>query len=220
MTLDLRVYVITTALPKLGRDHLAIAAAAVRGGATVLQFRDKSMTDADFAAAAARLLTITRPAGVPLIVNDRVEIAIAIGAEGVHVGRHDAQVREVRRRLPTGMILGASVTNYQEAIEAADADYLGVGPIFPTGSKADATPPMGLEELARICRQVRRPVVAIGGITQHNLEAVIQAGAAGSAVIAGVAEAADMALATADLRNAWDASSGAPEFRNALRQTQ
>ena len=220
MTLDLRVYVITTTLPKLGRDHLAIAAAAVRGGATVLQFRDKSMIDADFAAAAARLLQIARPAGVPPIVNDRVEIAIAIGAEGVHVGRRDAQVRELRRRLPADMILGASATNYQEAIEAVDADYLGVGPIFPTGSKADATPPIGLDELARICRQVRRPVVAIGGITQHNVDAVIQAGAAGSAVIAAVAEAADMASATADLRSACDAASRTHVSRNSLPHAQ
>ena len=92
MKLDLRVYVITTTLPHLGRDHLAIAEAAVRGGATVLQFRDKTMRDAEFAATATRILSIARQGGVPLIVNDRVEIAAAIGAEGVHVGRADAAV--------------------------------------------------------------------------------------------------------------------------------
>jgi thiamine-phosphate pyrophosphorylase len=205
MKLDLRVYVITTSLPQFGRDHIAIAEAAVRGGATVVQFRDKTMSDAEFTATAARLLQITRAARVPLIVNDRVEVAAAIGAQGVHVGQHDAPVREVRRALPAGMIVGASATNLAEALEVgeAGADYLGVGPVFPTGSKADATPPLGLEELAKICRAVQRPVVAIGGITRHNLKQVIEVGAAGAAVIAAVAEAPDMAVATAELVRTW-----------------
>jgi thiamine-phosphate pyrophosphorylase len=207
MKLDLRVYVITTSLPRLGRDHMAVAEAAVRGGASAVQFRDKTMDNAEFAATAARILQITRTAGVPLIINDRVEIAIAIGAEGVHVGRHDAQVRDLRHSLPANMILGASATSLAEALEASDAgaDYLGVGPVFPTGSKADATPPIGLDELAKICRAVRQPVVAIGGITRYNLKQVIEAGVTGSAVIAAVAEAPDMQRATAELASIWDA---------------
>lgn len=206
MKLDLRVYVITTSLPRLGRDHIAVAEAAVRGGASLVQFRDKTMDNAEFAATAVRILQITRPAGVPLIVNDRVEIAIAIGAEGVHVGRHDAQVRDLRRALPANMLLGASATSLEEALAASDAgaDYLGVGPIFPTGSKADATPPLGLDELANICRTVHPPVVAIGGINRHNLKQVIEAGVQGAAVIAAVAEASDMQRATAELAHIWE----------------
>jgi thiamine-phosphate pyrophosphorylase len=205
MKLDLRVYVITTSLPRIGRDHLAIAHAVVRGGANILQFRDKTMTDTEFTATAARLLEITRAAGVPLIINDRVEIAMAVGAAGVHVGQHDAHVREVRRLLPANMIVGGSATRLAEALEVSEAgaDYLGVGPVFSTGSKADATPPMGLEELAKICRAVRQPVVAIGGITRHNLEQIIKAGAAGAAVIAAVAEAPDMVGATTELADIW-----------------
>lgn len=205
MKLDLRVYVITTTLPHLGRDHLAIAEAAVRGGATILQFRDKTMNNAEFAATASRILAVTR-GKIPLIVNDRVEIAAAIGAEGVHVGRGDIAVRNVRRRLPPGMVIGASATCCDEAKAACDAgaDYLGVGPIFPTGSKADATPPMGLDELARICREVRLPVVAIGGIHARNLKSIVEAGAAGAAVIAAVCEAQDMVKATAELRKTWE----------------
>jgi thiamine-phosphate pyrophosphorylase len=207
MNLDLRVYVITTTLPHLGRDHFAIAEAAVRGGATVLQFRDKTMPDAEFASTASRILSIARKSGVPLMVNDRVEIAAAIGADGVHVGRGDAAVRDIRRSLPPGMIVGASATCYDEAIAACDAgaDYLGVGPIFSTSSKADATPPLGLGELARICGDVKLPVVAIGGINVGNLKSIVEAGAAGAAVIAAVAEAADVTAATAELRIAWDA---------------
>jgi thiamine-phosphate pyrophosphorylase len=206
MKLDLRVYVITTSLPRLGRDHIAVAEAAVRGGAGIVQFRDKTMDNAEFIATAVRILQITRPAGVPLIVNDRVDIAIAMGAEGVHVGRHDAQVRGLRRSLPANMILGASATTFDEALEASDAgaDYLGVGPVFPTASKADAKPPLGLDELAKICRAVHSPVVAIGGITQENLKQVIDAGVTGAAVIAAVAEAADMQRATAELARIWD----------------
>jgi thiamine-phosphate pyrophosphorylase len=206
MKLDLRVYVITTSLPRLGRDHASIAEAAVRGGASIVQFRDKTMDNAEFARTAERILQIARPAGVPLIINDRVEIAIAIGAEGVHVGRHDAQVRDLRRALPSNMVVGGSATSLDEALEASDAgaDYLGVGPVFPTGSKADATPPIGLDELTKICRAVRQPVVAIGGITCENLKQVIEAGVAGAAVIAAVAEAPDMERATAELAGVWD----------------
>jgi thiamine-phosphate pyrophosphorylase len=207
MNLDLRVYVITTTLPHLGRDHFAIAEAAVRGGATVLQFRDKTMPDAEFASAATRILSIARQSGVPLIVNDRVEVAAAVGADGVHVGRTDAAVRDIRRWLPPGMIIGVSATCYDEAIAACDAgaDYLGVGPIFSTASKADAAPPLGLGELARVCGDVKLPVVAIGGVNVRNLKSIMEAGAAGAAVIAAVAEAADVAAATAELRMAWDA---------------
>ena len=209
MSVDLRVYVITTALPRLGRDHLAIAEEAVRGGASVLQFRDKTMNDAEFTAAATSVLHIARQGGVPLIVNDRVEIAVAIGAAGVHVGRGDASALDIRRYLPAGMMIGASATSYDEAMATVNdgADYLGVGPIFPTGSKTDATPPIGLDELARICRAVKLPVVAIGGIHQKNLRQVIEAGAQGAAVIAAVAEAPDMIAATAELRGIWDALS-------------
>ena len=207
MKLDLRVYVITTTVPRLGRDHFAIAEAAVRGGATILQFRDKTMPDAEFASTASRILSIARHSGVPLVVNDRVEIAAAIGADGVHVGRGDAAVGNIRRSLPPGMIVGASATCYPEALAARDAgaDYLGVGPIFSTASKADAAPPIGLGELARICGAVRLPVVAIGGINAGNLKSIMEAGAAGAAVIAAVAEAANITAATTELRIAWDA---------------
>ena len=205
MNLDLRVYVITTMLPRLRRDHVSIAEAAVRGGATVLQFRDKTMNDAEFAATASRLLTVTRQGNIPLIVNDRFVVAAAVGAEGVHVGRADAKVTEIRIAAPS-MVIGASATSYEQALAACDAgaDYLGVGPIFPTGSKADATPPMGLTELARICRDVKLPVVAIGGIHRGNLKSIVDAGVAGAAVIAAVCEAGDVAAAAMELRSAWE----------------
>lgn len=206
MKLDLRLYVITTSLPQLGRDHRAVAEAALAGGATMLQFRDKQMGDSVFAATAADLLTMARAAGVPLIVNDRVEIAAAIGADGVHVGQEDLAIGEVRRMTPRGMIVGVSATCYDEAVAACDggADYVGVGPVFPTGSKADSAPPMGVTELERICREIPLPVVAIGGITISNLRSIVEAGAAGAALIAAIAEAQDMREATKHLKCEWE----------------
>jgi thiamine-phosphate pyrophosphorylase len=205
MHLDLRVYVITACVPELGRTHEQVAAAAIRGGATAIQFRDKTMSDKQFAETATRVAVLTRAAGVPLIINDRVAIAVAIGADGIHIGRSDGDVREIRKALPAGMILGVSVTNYLEALEmdATDADYLGVGPIFPTGSKDDAAPAIGLEELARIHRDVNKPLIAIGGINQGNLRRVIEAGAAGAAVISAVTHAPGMVAAVAELRDVW-----------------
>lgn len=203
--LDLRVYVITSLVPELGRSHEDVAKAAIKGGATVIQFRDKTMGDREFTETAARLVALARLSGVPLIINDRVEAAIAVGADGVHIGRTDGDVRMVKPSLPPDMILGVSATDYREAVRLSttDADYLGVGPIFPTISKDDATPAIGPDELASICRNIRKPVVAIGGINRNNLRRIIDAGAAGAAVISAVTHAPDMLAAVADLKSLW-----------------
>lgn len=206
--LDLRVYVITADVPHLGRTHEDVAAAALAGGARIIQFRDKEISNDEFAATARRLQQLTREHNALLIINDRVEIAVALRADGIHVGQHDLAVADVKRLTRPGMILGVSATNYAEAIALADsgADYLGVGPIFPTPSKADATPPIGLNELTRICRDIPVPIVAIGGISQSNLPAIIGAGAAGAAVISAISSAPDMTAATAALLGTWSKS--------------
>jgi thiamine-phosphate pyrophosphorylase len=163
------------------------------------------MDDQQFKDIAIKLAKLTHAAGVPLIVNDRVAIAVEAGADGVHIGRQDGNAHDIRRVLPAEMILGVSATSYLEAVEMSTAggDYLGVGPIFPTGSKDDAAPPMGLNELARICRDINQPIVAIGGINRGNLRGVIDAGAAGAAVISAVTRAPDMAAAVAELTGIW-----------------
>ncbi|MDT8068920.1 MAG: thiamine phosphate synthase [Terriglobia bacterium] len=203
--LDLRVYIITASVPHLGRTHEDVALAALAGGARIIQFRDKEISDEEFAAIAQRLLQLTRKHNALLIINDRVEVALAIGADGVHVGQHDLAFAEVKRISCPGMIIGISATDYSEAISLASsgADYLGVGPIFPTPSKADATPPIGLDELARICRDIRIPIVAIGGITESNLPQIINIGVAGAAVISAISSAPDMTAATAALLGVW-----------------
>jgi thiamine-phosphate pyrophosphorylase len=204
--LDLRVYVITANQPQLGRTHEDVAVAALEGGARIIQFRDKEIDDEEFTAVARRLQQLTWKHNAFLIINDRVEIAVAMGADGVHVGQQDLAFTEVKRLAHPGMIVGVSATNYSEAAALAKAgvDYLGVGPIFPTPSKADATPPIGLVELARICRELPIPVVAIGGITESNLPAVIETGVAGAAVISAICAAPDMKAATGGLLRAWD----------------
>lgn len=204
--LDLRVYVITSDVPELGRRHEQVVAEAIAGGATIIQFRDKTMSNRQFAETARRLVTMSRISSVPFIVNDRVEIAIEVGADGVHIGRNDGDPRTIRELLPPGMILGISAIDYADALslDTTGADYLGVGPIFPTISKDDATLAIGAEKLARICRDVSKPAVAIGGIKESNLKSVIDAGAAGSAVISAVTHALDMPAAVARLRNIWE----------------
>jgi thiamine-phosphate pyrophosphorylase len=137
-----------------------------------------------------------RSLGTTFVVDDDVDAALELGADGVHLGQGDAGAERARAR---GLLLGRSATTYEEAV-AADADYLGVGPIWATPSKPDASPPLGLAELERICRAVDLPVVAIGGIDAANAADCIRAGAAGVAVIRaatdpGLREAVDEALA-------------------------
>jgi thiamine-phosphate pyrophosphorylase len=155
-------------------DDLETARRAIGAGATVVQLRVKAPT----AEVVARGRGF-RQLGTTFVVNDDVDAALELGADGVHLGQADTGAQRVRQR---GLLLGRSATSYEEAIDA-DADYLGVGPIWETPSKGDASAPLGLEELARICGAVTVPVIAIGGIDASNAAACIDAGAAGVAVI-------------------------------------
>jgi thiamine-phosphate pyrophosphorylase len=193
--------VITRAVPRLQRDHLAVARGALQGGARFLQFREKEMTTRELVETATVMLQLAREFGAWLVVNDRVDVALAIGADGVHVGESDLPVAEARRILRAEAIIGASAATVESArrAEAEGADYLGVGPIYPTGSKADAGEAIGLGPLAALRAAVSLPLLAIGGITADNAPEVIRAGAHGVAVISAVSDAEDMARATAEL---------------------
>jgi thiamine-phosphate pyrophosphorylase len=172
-------------------EDLETARRAIVAGATVVQLRLKAPTDAVVAAGRG-----FRGLGTTFVVNDDVDAALELGADGVHLGQSDEGAARARAR---GLLLGRSATCFDEAV-AADADYLGVGPIWPTPSKDDADPPLGLAELERICAAVSVPVIAIGGIDASNAGACIRAGAAGVAVIRAATdpalrEAVDEALA-------------------------
>lgn len=195
---DFSVYVITDRATGRGRTHDQMAAAAIAGGATIIQLREKTLSTREFVEAAGRVLAIARTAGIPLIINDRVDVALAVDADGVHVGPDDLPVAAVRRLLGAGKIVGASAGTVEEAVAAErdGADYLGAGSVFATASKSNAGPPIGPGGLREIVRAVRIPVVGIGGIGPENATAVIASGAAGVAVISSAVGADDIAVAT------------------------
>ena len=174
-------------------DVLALIGRAAAGGATLVQLRGKAWTDRQFLDLAAQAREILRPAGIPLIINDRADIARAAGAAGVHLGRADLPVAAARRILGRRSIIGVSAGSPAEARqgEAAGANYLGVGPVFPTRSKEDAGAPFGLSGIRRIRNVTGLPILAIGGISAANASAVIRAGADGVAVISSITGAAD-----------------------------
>jgi thiamine-phosphate pyrophosphorylase len=199
---DWSVYVITHRRVAGDRSILDVVRAAIRGGASVVQLREKTATTREMVELGQALGEITRPAGVPLIVNDRLDVALAIAAEGVHVGHDDMPVGLARRLIGPDLLLGASPETLSEArqMERDGADYLGVGDVYGTPSKSDAGTPIGVDGLTEVIRAVSIPVVAIGGITLENAGAVIQAGAAGVAVISAVVGAPDPEAAARRLR--------------------
>lgn len=190
-----RLYVITDEQVGRGRSHLQIAEAAILGGADVLQLRDKESSGGRLFRVALQLRKLTREAKVPLIVNDRLDIALAVDADGVHLGQADLPASVARDIMGSGRILGVSAETVAEAVAAEKdgADYLGVGPVFDArGTKPDAGEPRGLELIANVRRRCRLPIVAIGGIDAGNARKVLEAGAGAAAVISAIAAADDI----------------------------
>jgi thiamine-phosphate pyrophosphorylase len=196
------LYVITDAGLSPGRSHLDIARAALAGGADAVQLRDTSATAQNLSLMATEIQPLARKFGAVFIVNNRVDVALISGADGAHVGQDDLPAREARRLLPRPAVLGVSAGTLEEAKRAVreGADYIGVGPIFPSATKPDAGAAIGVDALAAIARAVAVPVVAIGGINSDNVAQVIRAGAAGAAVVAAVVLAPDMAAAARALK--------------------
>ena len=183
---------------------------AVAGGATLVQLRDPVAKTRALVDEARALVALLKPLGIPLIVNDRVDVALAAGADGVHLGQSDMTVGDARALIGPEPILGLSITEMAD-LEGADltgVDYLGVGPIFPTATKADAAPAMGLDGLAAVRSASRLPIVAIGGIGLANAGAVIAAGADGVAVVSAICAAPDAAAAAGALAAAVSSSAG------------
>ncbi len=175
------------------------AKAVAEGGATCIQLRLKDVSARDLAGLAEELI---RSIEVPLIINDRADVALAIGAAGVHLGADDIPVRAVRSFAPPGFIIGASVGSDDEVKNAEGADYVGIGPVYASGSKKDAGKAIGLNEFSRLAAATGLPAVAIGGITQRNARAAIEAGAAGIAAIASVFGATDPLAAAREMASA------------------
>jgi len=204
---DLRLYVITDRA-LAGCSHEEQVARAIAGGATAVQLRDKSLPPDALVAIGRRLRRLTREAGVLFLVNDLPEVASACDADGVHLGQADGDLAGARAHLGPGRVIGRSVDTVTEAVQAEreGATYVSLGPIFPTRTKPDAGPVVGLEGLRRVVQAVRIPVVAIGGIDAGNAAEVIAAGAAGVAVIRAVVAQADITAAARALRAEVDAA--------------
>jgi thiamine-phosphate pyrophosphorylase len=198
---SLTLVAITDAVQRDAGDIVQRALASVRGGATMVQLRLKD-ADARTQVEVARALVAALPAHVPLIMNDRADLAIAAGAAGVHVGPEDLPAAAVRRLLGPDRIVGVSVGNDAEALQASDADYVGIGPVYATASKDDAGSAIGIVELRRLLLLCARPAVGIGGVDASNAAAVIAAGARGVAVIRALFSASDPEGAARSLRSA------------------
>jgi thiamine-phosphate pyrophosphorylase len=196
------LYVITDPALSRGRSHLEVARAALEGGADAVQLRDKSSTGSNLSRWSREIQPLARKFGAVFTVNDRVDVALVAEADGAHVGQEDLPAREARRLLPRPRVLGVSAGSLEEArrAEKDGADYIGVGPIFPTATKPDAGEALGLDRLAAIAAAVSIPAIAIGGITLENIASVFAAGAAGAAVVSAVVSAEDMAAAARALK--------------------
>ena len=203
--LDLRLHLVTDSALCGARGVEAVVEAAVRGGATCVQLREKSLDTRPFVERARALKALLAPLGVPLLINDRVDVALACGADGLHVGQSDMAPEDVRRLMPQGLI-GLSIESLAQlgAAEAAPVDYYGISPVFATATKSDAAPALGLDGLRAIRALTKRPLVAIGGIGFENAASVIAAGADGLAVVSLLCAAADPADAARRLRIAME----------------
>ncbi|MFZ5435460.1 MAG: thiamine phosphate synthase [Bacillota bacterium] len=190
--LSLDLYVVTERKLTGGRSLLEVVEESLAGGATVVQLREKDISTREFVKLAFRVKEVARRHGAAFIINDRVDVALAVGADGVHLGQDDMPLELARRMMGEQAVIGVSVSSVQEAKAAADggADYLGVSAIYSTSTKTDA-PVIGLDGLSEIRKAVRLPLVAIGGIHLGNAAGVIKSGADGIAVVSAIMAAAD-----------------------------
>ena len=169
-------------------SHAEIAKMAIKGGADIIQLRDKSLPTVELISTALKIKKICNKYNVLFIVNDRVDIAMLSDADGVHLGKDDIPIKDARRLLGKNKIVGATAHSLKEAIKSENdgADYIGFGHIYPTNSKLKNTKPKGINELTKVCNAVKIPVIAIGGINTENVKEVIQTGVHGVAVIGAV----------------------------------
>jgi len=195
------IYLLTDPNLSSGRTHEEVVRESIAGGAKIIQLRDKIATTRKLIEIGKKLREMTLKAGVIFIVNDRVDIALSVDADGVHLGEDDMPIAYARKILGEGKIIGISVDNVEKAkiAEAEGADYIALGPIFSTKTKINAGEPVGVEEIKKVKSIVRLPVIAIGGINLQNIQLVAMAGADSVAVISAVVGAPDIRRAMKEL---------------------
>ena len=199
---DYSLYLVTDRTLSLGRSTVEVVRAAIRGGVSCVQLREKGCSTREFMDEARLLKALLAGTGVPLFINDRLDVALAVGADGVHLGQNDLPIADARRLVGNRMIIGISAESVADAVraEAEGADYIGASPVFTTPTKTDTAPPLGLDGLRAIRRAVQLPLVAIGGINADNAAQVLRAGADGLAVVSAIVSAPCPRTAAAAIR--------------------
>lgn len=198
---DLSLYLVTDRSLSLGRPLEYVVEEAVKGGVTMVQLREKECSSKEFYLQAMALKKCLKPYNIPLIINDRLDIALACDAEGLHIGQSDLPYEVARKILGKDKIIGLSVENKQDALDAnkLDVDYIGISPVFDTPTKTDTAQELGLAGVHEISLVSRHPGVGIGGINNSNALKIIQAGADGISVVSAIMSAADPRTAASEL---------------------
>ena len=197
---DMRLYVITDRTWLKGRSLADLVEESIQAGATFIQLREKNLSFSEFVKTAVEIKAVTDRYRIPFIINDNVEIALKADADGVHIGQGDEGILVVREKLGSHKIIGLSAHTVEEAIKAEEmgADYIGVGTVFNTSTKSDATP-VSFDTMKSICSRVHIPVVAIGGINKNNILKLSGSGADGVAVISAIFAQPDISMAAKEL---------------------
>lgn len=197
----LKLYLVTDRDLSLGRPLEEIVSEAVAGGVTMVQLREKDAATGEFVELGRRLMSLLKPLGVPLIINDRVDVTLAVDADGVHIGQSDMSYADARRLLGPEKIIGLSVENFEdlEAANKLDVDYIGISPVYGTPTKTDTAEPFGLEGLRKAVEMSVHPTVAIGGMNVATVGEVIAAGTDGVAVVSAICSAESPRDAAAEL---------------------
>ncbi len=200
---DLSLYLVTDRSLSLNRPLEYIVEEAVKGGVTIVQLREKNASTREFYELALNLKKLLRPYKVPLIINDRLDIALACDADGLHIGQSDMPYEVARKILGRNKIIGLSVENVEDAIEAnkLDIDYIGISPVFSTSTKTDTALALGLQGVRDITNISKHPSVGIGGLNLSNAKDIINAGANGISVVSAIMSAHDPKEAATELRN-------------------
>jgi thiamine-phosphate pyrophosphorylase len=198
-------YCFTDQKSSLGRSDLDVARALIQGGATALQYRAKVVTAREQLATAIQLRALTEVRGVCFIVNDRVDLAVACGADGVHLGQDDLPVSAARLMVGSDLLVGVSTHTVEQALraEADGADYIGCGPVYATQTKENNVPPVGVELLREVLVKVKIPVVAIGGIKERHFAELATCGARNIAVVTALTSALEVEKAARSMKQKW-----------------
>ncbi len=200
--IDYSLYLVTDRELSMGRSNLSIVRSAVQGGVSCVQIREKNCSTREFIEETLILKEFLKKQNIPLFVNDRVDVAMAVGADGVHLGQKDLPFLMAKKIVGDSMIVGISAETPEDAsrAEKEGADYIGVGPIYLTSTKADTGEPLGLDGLLHIRRLVKIPIVAIGGLNPSNAKSAIQCGADGIAVVSAIVSAKNPETAARELK--------------------